>query len=636
MTKYLTITVDGKAKLPLDTVVQRKLIVAKNRVGKSNTACAYVEETLDHGVQVVIFDPKGDWGGIRSSGDGEGPGYKVWKLGGHDGDEPLTVDSGEYLGSYFATHNVDAILDISDMTKSKMRKFCADFLESFYETKKKPENRDHVILLVFEEADEIFPQRIEPYMGPDAPRCVGSGEMIAKRAGFLGVGMLTVTQRWASLSKNITTQTDVMIVMRITSPQDMKAGDDWFKEQDPEKREEVKKNIQSLKVGEGFVWAPDLGIFQRVMFRRRKTYDSGYTPKVGETRKEPKIVSRVDLQKVGEEIRQFIEEKKADDPARLKARIRELETANRKLEATPKLVEKTVTVEVPVPVYDASHVNALRSLERQLKEVRDSAASITTKAADGIGALIGTIESIEKATSGKPAPAFNLARLSPSQPDNTPYHARVQAVQRSISSAPNLQTPSQNEPQQVAAMTTSSPGSRGLSSLDPPAVSEGLTPYQQEILDALAWLETVNYPHPTRELAAFAARKSHASSTFEKYVGSLGSQGLITVGQGRLKLTKDGKAKANKQSPPTVEALQAACYDRVTPYQAAILRNLVKAYPDSLSREALASKTVVGGKPVSHTSSTFEKYLGQLSTLGLIQYPEPGLVAAAPFLFLET
>jgi hypothetical protein len=43
-----TIQLAPDLKLPLDTVVQRKAIVAKNRVGKSNLACVYVEEAHAH------------------------------------------------------------------------------------------------------------------------------------------------------------------------------------------------------------------------------------------------------------------------------------------------------------------------------------------------------------------------------------------------------------------------------------------------------------------------------------------------------------------------------------------------------------------------------------------------------------
>lgn len=66
------------------------------------------------------------------------------------------------------------------------------------------------------------------------------------------------------------------------------------------------------------------------------------------------------------------------------------------------------------------------------------------------------------------------------------------------------------------------------------------------------------------------------------------------------------------------------------PAKARLLRELVDVYPEALQKGDLADRA-----EASATSSSFSNNLGSLRTLGLIDYPSPGYVAALPILFLE-
>jgi DNA helicase HerA-like ATPase len=83
--------------LPLDVVTETVAILAKRRAGKSYTARKLVEGLLNANLQVVIVDPKGDWFGIRSSADGQRPGFPVLIAGGEHGAVPLEPGGGEVL-----------------------------------------------------------------------------------------------------------------------------------------------------------------------------------------------------------------------------------------------------------------------------------------------------------------------------------------------------------------------------------------------------------------------------------------------------------------------------------------------------------------------------------------------------------
>lgn len=73
--KYLSI--GEHFKLPLELVTSTQAILARKRSGKSYTASVEAEEMLELHQQIVVIDPTSAWYGLRSSADGEGPGYGV-------------------------------------------------------------------------------------------------------------------------------------------------------------------------------------------------------------------------------------------------------------------------------------------------------------------------------------------------------------------------------------------------------------------------------------------------------------------------------------------------------------------------------------------------------------------------------
>lgn len=167
-----------------------------------------------------------------------------------------------------------------------------------------------------------------------------------------------------------------------------------------------------------------------------------------------------------------------------------------------------------------------------------------------------------------------------------------------------------------------------------PAGNGALTGAQQRIVDALAWLESIGDMTPSRSVAAFLADMSPRSSTFEKYVSMLKSGGLITYpAEGALGLTAEGRAQANAPSVALDHAaFMSKLAGKLTPAQMRLVGAAAAAYPNALSRDELAAACV---PPMSATSSTFEKYVSQLKSLGLIVYPDKGHVRADDRLFPE-
>ena len=315
--------------LPNEAVTETFAILAKRRAGKSNAAVVMAEEMYDNGLPWVAIDPKGDWWGIRAAGDGKAPGLAVLVFGGLHGDVPLEPTGGRLVADLVIDQRLTCVLDVSEMSKADQRRFLIDFADRLYRRNTEP-------LHVFcEEADEYIPQRV---MGENA-KLVGTFETLVKRGGFRGIGITLITQRSASLNKDVLTQVETLIPMRTPAPQDRKAILAWVEHHAA--GADAVAELPELADGQAWVFSPQwLRTLVKIQFRRRRTFDSGATPKVGGKPRPPATLAEVDLASIKEAMAETIEKAKADDPRELRARIRDLE---RQLAAV-----EPVRVDVPV------------------------------------------------------------------------------------------------------------------------------------------------------------------------------------------------------------------------------------------------------------------------------------------------
>lgn len=300
-------------------------IVGLRGSGKTNDGVVIVEEAVRCHVPCCVVDPTGVWWGLKSSPDGKSPGLPVYVFGGVHGDVPLEPTAGALLARFIVEKPVPMVLDLSDFSKGQQRRFVTDFMVTLYDLKNR--QRDP-LLVVLDEAGRFVPQTM---MRGDLElaKCIGAVEDTVTLGRSRGLGSLLIGQRSATINKNVLTQVDNLIAMRLTGPHDRKALDEWISEKaegQQAERNELVQNLPSLKTGEGFFWSPSLfGVFRRVKFGARKTFDSSRTPKIGEKLVAPKVYAEVDLGALTAEIAATKERAKADDPKALRARIAELE-----------------------------------------------------------------------------------------------------------------------------------------------------------------------------------------------------------------------------------------------------------------------------------------------------------------------
>lgn len=557
MTKGLRIA--PQLTLPLEAVTEAMAILAVRRAGKSNAAVVMAEEMYDAGVPWVAVDPKGDWWGVRAAGSGNAPGLSVLVFGGLHGDLPLEPTGGNLVADLIVDQRITCVLDVSEMSKADQRRFLTAFASRLYKRNTEP-------LHVFcEEADEYLPQMVRG----ESAVLVGAFERLVKRGGFKGIGITLVTQRSASLNKDVLTQVGTLIAMRTPSPQDRKAILDWVSVHDAGR--EVVDELPSLKDGEAWVFSPQwLGVLKRVKFRRRRTFDSGETPKVGVKRRTPTRLADVDLAEIKEAMADTIERAKADDPKTLHRRIAELE---RDLSKRPEPVApEPVRVEVPV-ISDEVVAKIEATFDRMSLAYTEWAEQLQQ-------AVALTDESIEQ---------INTLR----------------AVLRTAATAPP--TPVTEQPRRfVPPPVVSRPAN--MVTLTGDDTDASLSKAERRILNVLA-----QHGRLGTTQVAILTNYSHKSGGFRNALSKLRTRGFID-GRGDVAITDTGADALGPVEPlPTGADLRAWwMQEHLGKAEGAILAVLADHYPAAVDTATIAELT--GYAP---TSGGFRNSLSRLRSLQL-------------------
>lgn len=574
-------------ELPSDVVTQAIAILARRGAGKTYTGSVLVEEVVKAKLPVVVLDPTGAWWGLRTSADGEKPGLPVVIFGGEHGDVPLAAHAGKVIADVVIEHPGAYVIDLSGFdSKAAEQRFAGDFLERLYRGKA---TRREALLLVVDEADLLAPQR----PGPEQTRTLGALEAIVRRGRIRGLGVVLISQRAAVLNKNVLTQVEVLVAMQTTGPQDRAAIDDWIAGNGTrEERDTVLGSLASLERGEAWLWSPSwLRRLERIQIRKRETFDSSKTPEAGAAAVTPRAFAQVDLEKLGERIRESAEQAKANDPTELRKQIVAL---RRELEQRPtKQVVETVEVRVEVPVLNGQ----VEALTERAQRLQDLGGSIVAVGSD-ILAAIGRVQ-------------------------QTPSREREERAPRGVPAAPA-------RGRGDTAVATLAPAARRR---DPAPAIEGearqLKAGARRMLSALAQL----HPTPlTRSQIATLSDISPAGGTFSDYLSAIRSNGLIDEANGTIALTDVGQALVAGDlgtGAPTPEQLLEMWGRKLKAGARRMLAVLYEVYPDGVSRPELAERA-----EISAAGGTFSDYLSSLRRNGLLDETQPGVVRAGAALFL--
>lgn len=582
--------------IPQPTLLQHIGIVGKTGSGKTFTAKGIVEQLLDQERRVCILDPTGAWWGLKSSSDGKSTGYSVVVFGGEHADVPISEHAAKALGKLIAEGNLPSVIDLSEMGEGERRRFAADFFEEMYRHNKAP------LHLIVDEADEFAPQS----GAPGTEVMLGRIDRIVRRGRIKGFRVVMISQRPAVLNKNVFTQCETLIAMRLPSSQDRKAIELWIKGQgDESQAKEMMGSLAGLKRGEGWIWAPAQSVLQRVQFPIIRTFDSSRTPVDGEQIAAPKKLADVDLTGISAAMATAIEEAKANDPALLRKQIAALERKLRDQLAAPVRIEAGELGKAQEEI--ASLRSALYDERANFQHERGTVSSRARDIIRIVNEISGICDSHAQGAEQR------------------------EAKERQSKPVPHVEKAPRDVQENAARHSTAA--SSGLGGGDNRVSVDGITAPMQRVLDAIAWWESLGIGMPHRAGVAFIAGYTPTSGTWRTLLSSCISVGLIAYETNScLSLTAVGDRHAN--APQRVGGT-ADLHDRIlgklTTPQAKVFRVLAigKASPAEMARTHVAE---MAGYEV--TSGTFRTLLSSLSSIGLIKYPKKTTVAASELAFV--
>ncbi len=556
--------------LPLDAVTQTIAIIARRGAGKTHTAVVLAEEMLFSHQQIVVLDPLGVWWGLRSSFDGKHKGFPVVVFGGDHGDVPLTEHMGPHVADVIVARTISAVIDLSTLSKSAARRFGTAFAERLYEAKG-PQDKHTPLHLFIDEADLFMPQRVMH----DQARMLAAYEMFPRRGRNRGFGVTVITQRPATLNKDVLTQAEVLITLQITGTQDRKAVLEWVEgHDDGEHAEEFLKSLAGLQRGQAWIWSPAwLNVFKLVQIRQRETFNSSATPTAGKVAQAPKELAPIDLEQLRTDMAATLKEAEANDPTKLKARIRELEK-----HVAQKPVEK------PAPTYDPTFAVARMrgTIDQKLRSwLKDTRRRLMTASQAHIDAEMAALdETLWLALASIDAMTLKEAKASPAQ-----ANWRLVAEKAPTEAIP------------VRATSTST----GMY-----ALGKG----ERAILTALAQVKAPK----SKAYIAITAGYSPGGGSFQTYLSRLRTAGLIEAApEARIAITAAGLAELGSfaQLPPDRVAYWLS---QLGKGERAILEALTRSYPKAMTKYQLGVVTLY-----ESNGGSFQTYLSRLRTRGLIE-----------------
>lgn len=653
MTTGLRIS-DDVSPLPLDTVTTTMAVLAIKGAGKSYTGSVILEEMVDAGQRVVVVDPVGAYWGARVGADGSpGGGLPITILGGEHGDLPLDETMGDRLGELVAHGSFSVVLDLSlfETDASRVR-FLLGFVRKLYFANRSP------IHLLLDEADEYIPQVVSG----DVAKLVGAFVRAVRQGRQRGIGVTLLTQRSASLNKNVLSQIETLIAMRTTSPHDIKAVRAWASGQGGSKkdREHVLESLPGLATGEGWIWSPSfLGLEHpvRIKIRRRRTFDSSATPKVGEVRRVPKGLRAVDL----DELRAALADVgKPGRGAKAKpAAAPMLDTADyigihrAREQATSTAAAIAIAIAGLTAELERERgrrgalerenetlradVDGLRGLARSLNDRSKEIVDIVDSAVnDGRGLVHEDHERVDAMTGSPrryPAGPFDRehreyrhAGRTPEAPQSKRDADAEQLAYESRARQYRERGLVHNDASAIASGTADGPSVR--LPVEPAGRTTGETPQLKR--GARAMLEALVSLGPlTRMQVATLAGIKTRTGTFSDYLRSLRDAGLVVDEGETLRATaRAGSIVPPTQEPMTHEQLRAMWDSKLKAGARRMLDLLIDAWPNGMTRADLAEKS-----GVKERTGTFSDYLRSLVDNGLATR-KSGQLLASPSLFM--
>lgn len=592
-----SITIGAGVDLDVDRLISTRLLVQANSGGGKSWLLRRLLEQTHGKVQQIVIDPEGEFASLRERYD-----YVLASRQG--GDTLADPRTAKLLAERLLELGVSAILDIYELNPHERIRFVRLFLEALVDA---PKHLWHPVLVVIDEAHVFCPEK-------DEAESAGAVNALCSRGRKRGFCAVLATQRLSKLAKDAAAECNNKLIGRTSLDVDMaRAGDELgFSKA-------ARLGLRDLGDGEFFAFGPAMS---RAVTRVTVGPVVTAHPKAG-SRLAAVVPPPTDKVKA-------LLPKLSDLPAEAEARektVADLKAENaslrRDLAEARKAAPKTEQVETPV----------LTDADRELLQtVADRLIDLDAEMASGLQSsrLAEFQQAIERAVLAAHRELFTAQQAA-----REAFAALLK--EQGFDQVLEKLTLHQPAVHPVSAPRPAPTGRPAVTPAPRPTVAPGrgltVTAPQQRIINAINWAERYRLPVQKREKIAFLADASPKSSAYINNLGTLRTAGLIDYPQqGFVALTPTGRALAQVDSsdPSTSAELQRSICAKLPAPQARILTALCHVYPRPLTRAALAQQAAA-----SVTSSAFINNIGALRSLGLLDYPQQGVVVASPVLFME-
>lgn len=367
--------------LPLDAATRRLALLATSGAGKSNAAVVIAEQMSARSIPWYAIDPKGDWWGVRSGGDGNSAGLPVPIFGGLHGDIALEATAGKVVAETVAKQRLSCVIDVSQFEqRQQMYGFLADFATALLRINVEPL---HGFL---DECHTYIPQTARDK--GQLPRCLGAWERLIGQGRNKGLGSSQISQRSALVNKNTLDIAECIIAMRTFSPRDRDAIEGWLGSRtDKATSKAILDSLPTLGNGKAWIYAP------------------------GESVTPPSRLADIDLAALGERMRETVARAKENDPKALRARIATLSRELAATKAAQPVVDERALAEAEQRVSEAE------TAEKYWRTVAMSSFESLSEMAGAAAEAAATIErTVEMGPEEPPAPPKPQAKVLPYKP----------------------------------------------------------------------------------------------------------------------------------------------------------------------------------------------------------------------------
>jgi Mn-dependent DtxR family transcriptional regulator len=543
---------DESVYLDLQRLLDERLLLQANSGGGKSYAVRKLCEITHGKVQQIIIDPEGEFATLREKYD--------YILVGKDGDIPINLRSAELLARKLLELGTSAIIDLYELKHNERKRFVKLFLDSLMNA---PKSLWHPCIVVIDEAHVFAPESSH-----GQAESLDSVKDLATRGRKRGFALVAATQRLSKMSKDVVAELNTKLIGRSSLDVDMKRAG---YELGFTSKEDI-FSLRKLEKGEFYAFGGALtsevtkikiGLCQTTHPQAGKTYQ---TQGIASSEKIKSVLSKL-----------------GDLPKEAESELKTKEDMQKKIISLKRDVisaKRTQTVKEK-PVIDQESIK--KAEQRGFKQAEIQYMKNTKLLESQLTKFRKIVEQIHSSTSN--ALEIKITKIDPI-PITIPI---ANSIPKQIVTNPTIT----NEISDISSELTNS---------------------ETKVLKAI--VQRPDYK-ATRKQTAVMVGYSPKSGSYKNICSHLRSMGYVDYQGDYLAATQQGIDQCHDVEPlPTdPDSIQNFWYSKVTNSESKLLKIIVGAYPNTISREEIAMQA-----EYSPTSGSFKNMLSHLRSTGLIDY----------------